>query len=278
MRRSIVWLAIAALSATFTGWADPPAGSSRATYLANAGVMIERGDVKILFDPLFRNGYGQYQLVDAETEEALFNGEPPWDGIDAVFVSHHHGDHFSAEVMSRFLDRRRDIHFYGPTQAVAAMVLAGFQLSTYNEERLHSIELDVGSPPVRLLNEEIIVDAVRIPHSGWPTQLRDVENIAFRVTLDNATTVLHLGDADDNPEHFTKHANHWRERHTDLALPPYWFFMSPQGREILDKHIEPTHSVGVHVPAKPELRPDSLVNYDVFTTPGETREIGNAPQ
>ena len=32
------------------------------TYLANAGLMIAEGDTKVLFDPLFRNGFGQYRL------------------------------------------------------------------------------------------------------------------------------------------------------------------------------------------------------------------------
>jgi len=61
----------------------------RAHYLENAGVMIERGDTKILFDPFFRSDYGQYDLVPQEMEAALFAGSPPWDGIDAIFISHH---------------------------------------------------------------------------------------------------------------------------------------------------------------------------------------------
>ena len=56
-----------------------------AHYLANAGVMIARGETKILFDPFFRNDYGQYDLVPEKMEAALFAGTQPWDGIDAIF-------------------------------------------------------------------------------------------------------------------------------------------------------------------------------------------------
>ena len=54
-----------------------------AMYLANAGLMITEGDTKVLFDPLFRNGFGQYQLLPVEMEEALFAGDAPVDGVDA---------------------------------------------------------------------------------------------------------------------------------------------------------------------------------------------------
>jgi len=40
------------------------------------------------------------------------------------------------------------------------------------------------------------VDAVHIPHAGWPTGRTDVQNIAFRITPGDDGTVLHLGDAD----------------------------------------------------------------------------------
>ena len=75
----------------------------RVHYLANAGVMIARGDTKILFDPFFRNDYGQYDLVPPEMEAELFAGLPPWDGIDAIFISHHHDDHFDPAVVMKYL-------------------------------------------------------------------------------------------------------------------------------------------------------------------------------
>ena len=43
---------------------------STAHYLANEGVMIVRGETKILFDPLFRISYGQYQMMPKDMEAA----------------------------------------------------------------------------------------------------------------------------------------------------------------------------------------------------------------
>lgn len=69
------------------------AHDSTAQYMANEGLMVVHGDTKVIFDPLFRNDYGQYLLLPPEMEAALFAGEAPFDGVDAIFISHHHGDH-----------------------------------------------------------------------------------------------------------------------------------------------------------------------------------------
>ena len=79
--------------------------TSLARYLGNEGVMVEHGETKVLFDPFFRDSYGQYERVPEHIERALFEGDPPYDGIDAIFVSHFHGDHFSPAVMLDFLRR-----------------------------------------------------------------------------------------------------------------------------------------------------------------------------
>ncbi len=92
MKIRILALIIVAVMSN-TSYADKEQTWS-AHYLANAGVMIARGETKILFDPFFRNDYGQYDLVPEEMEAALFAGTLPWDGIDAIFISHHHGDHY----------------------------------------------------------------------------------------------------------------------------------------------------------------------------------------
>ena len=36
--------------------------TSTAQYLANEGLMVVHGEIKVVFDPLFRNSYGQYQI------------------------------------------------------------------------------------------------------------------------------------------------------------------------------------------------------------------------
>lgn len=265
------------LAATGCLWAKAPGSGSIAQYMANEGLMVVQGETKIVFDPLFRNSYGQYQLLPRSMEEALFAGMPPFDGIDAVFVSHYHGDHFSPADMLRLLKAQKGIQLYAPAQAVEGLRGVAGEQDEAIFERVTAVDLAYKDTPVTLEMEGLLIEAVRIPHSGWPTGRLDVENISWRVTLNESTTVLHMGDADPNDVHFARDAGYWENKHTHMAFPPYWFFMSAGGQDVLKNRIKPGHSVGVHVPvtipAESARRPMELRGYDLFTEPGETREI-----
>ncbi|MCH9695386.1 MAG: MBL fold metallo-hydrolase [Gammaproteobacteria bacterium] len=249
--------------------------SWRAHYLANAGVMVSRGDTKILFDPFFRSDYGIYDRVPVATEAALFKGEPPWDGIDAVFISHHHGDHFDPAVVMSFLRAWPTVELFGPQQAITALLALQEQPDTTLSSRLHGIALERDSAAAQLTMKGLQIEAVRVAHSGWPERHAHVENIVFRVTLDNVTTVMHLGDADSDSQHYEPHSSFWQGRTTNLALPPVWLFLTDMGRAILHKYIGADHSIGIHVDTsvadEKEHRPPELEGLDLFTRPGETR-------
>jgi L-ascorbate metabolism protein UlaG (beta-lactamase superfamily) len=251
--------------------------NSSAHYLANEGLMVVQDETKVLFDPLFRNTYGQYQQLPKPMEEALFAGTPPFDGIDAVFISHHHGDHFSPADILRLLKVQPSIHLYAPSQAVTGLREVASAQDDKVFERVTAVDLAYQDAPVTLKMEGLLIEAVRIPHSGWPTSRLEVENISWRVTLNETTTVLHMGDADPNDIHFESDAAYWDKTHVHMAFPPYWFFGSAGGREILKNRLKPDHSIGVHVPvsipADPALRPVELRGYDLFTRPGESRVI-----
>jgi len=254
-------------------WAD----EGIAYYMANEGVMVSHGDTKIAFDPIFRNGFGQYLLLPAEMESALFAGEPPFDGLDAVFISHYHGDHFSAEDLLRLMEAHPQLQLFAPAQAVLEIRAVNDVANIMN--RVNQVALEYQDAPVSLGIDGIDVEAVRIPHSGWPDSRAEVENIAWRVTLDEAATVLHLGDADARDVHFAIDAEFWQRNQPDTAFPPYWFFGSRAGREILQNRIGADSNVGVHVPvtipADPVQRPQELRSADLFTRPTETRSIGH---
>jgi hypothetical protein len=254
--------------------------SSEAYYLANEAVMISHGDTKILFDPLFRNAYGQYETVPPEMEADLIAGEPPFDGVDAVLVSHYHGDHFTPAAMLTLLEARPDVHFYGPNQATSTLLALPDAEQSGLADRIFSIDLEYGDPPLQMDVDDLLIEAVRIPHAGWPERA-DVQNIVFRVTLDDQTTVVHMGDADPDDAHFEPDADWWKSRNTHLALPPYWFYLSEDGDRILTERIGAAASIGIHVPTNgpddPAARSPQIQGRDLFTRPGETRVIRPVP-
>ena len=250
--------------------------TSRIQYLANEGVMVTHEQTKILIDPLFNNGFGRYQMVPEDVRAAMFAGDAPFDGVDAVFVSHFHGDHFSAEDMLRLLRTHTDTRLYAPAQAVAALREISSAEDTAVFDRVIGLDLSYGEEPVRIDTDNLLVEAVHIPHSGWPTARTDVQNLAFRITLNDYSTVLHMGDADARIVHFAADEEFWEERSIDMALPPYWFFASDDGVEILEDRMDVRHAIGIHVPdnfSNQANVPDELLGVDLFTLPGEGRRF-----
>ena len=257
----------------FPIWADSDRRTvAEVTYLGNEGLLVVGGISKVLFDPFFHSGYNNYQLVPEEIRSALFSGEPPYDGIDAIFISHAHGDHFAADDLLQYLKQFPDSKLVASDQAIAQIVrLAG---SDSVLSRMISISLAYQDPPVSQKLGNINFDVVRIPHAGWP-QRADVSNLVFRVTLQDKTTVVHMGDADPDDAHFKPLMQHWQRTRSDAAFPPYWFFFARSGQLILSNRIAAPINVGVHVPIKvpQQLK---VTGQQYFSRPGEKLTLSAA--
>jgi L-ascorbate metabolism protein UlaG (beta-lactamase superfamily) len=247
---------------------------SSATYLANEGLMVEAGEHKVLFDPFFHNNYGTYQLVPNAILAAIMSNTAPYNNIDAIFVSHSHGDHFAADDMLKYLQKYSSVKLIAPAQALEKMAqLSGFDTI---QNQLTSIELEYGDQPVSMVVDGIQIEAVRIPHAGWPGRA-DISNIVFRVSLPDAesnSTFVHMGDADPQDEHYRPYSDFWQLEKPDIAFPPYWFFLTLQGNYILDTDINATKNIGVHVPLKipPSLKSSGKT---YFSIPGEKAEVAH---
>lgn len=251
---------------------------ARATYLGNEGVLIVQGDVKLLFDPLFDEAYGQYQLVPDDIRAAVMAGDPPYDGVRAVFVSHAHGDHFSAAPMLAYLRAHPSVRLFAPEQAREQLFEEAGETDAALD-RVIAFDIAPGDAPVQMNVEGLAIDVIAVPHSGGERHA-GVRNLIFRVTLDEAMTVVHMGDADPQDAHFAPHQDHWDAKALDLALPPYWFFSSEEGRSVLEVRLRPRQSVGVHVPVSASIDPvgaRAQMGADLFIIPGEERLIG-APE
>ena len=239
------------------------------TYLGNEALLVTYNATKVLFDPFFHNAYNSFQLVPEDIQKALFSGKPPYDNIDAIFISHAHGDHFSANDVHRYLTSFPNTQLVAPKQAVDEVLKLAD--NTDIQKRIVSLSLDYQDPPVNKRLENISFDAVRIPHAGWP-QRADVANLVYRVSLDNKVTIMHLGDADANDTHFKPLIDHWHATLTHMVYPPFWFFTTEDGPMIINTRINARESIGVHVPidVPEELRKSGA---DYFTIPGETRSL-----
>ena len=247
------------------------AHDSSARYIANEGLLAQSGDVKILFDPFQVSGFGTYQEPRSSDLADLMAGQSAFSGIDAVFISHAHQDHFSAPQMIAYLKAQSGVHLIAPQQALE-MMQAEPNWDTALTARMTILNMDYGDAPQSISLSGIEATAVRIAHAGWPAPRRvTVQNMVYRVTLDGAVTFMHMGDADPNAVHFAPFADHWRAKITDTAFPPYWFLTSAQGQRLL-RDINIQRAIGVHVPI---VVPQDLIasGADYFSVLGESLAI-----
>lgn len=244
-----------------------PQTPTQTTYLGNEGLMVSDGHTTILFDPLYPNGFGIYQMVPQAMRQDVMAGAAPYDNVDAIFISHMHPDHFSVDEVITYMQTHAQVRLFAPAQAVEWMREETEDTALF--ERVTAIELARLDAPLSFQQGGLEIDVVRIPHAGWPARA-EVSNLVWRVTLSDGVTVMHLGDADPRDEHFAPHEAHWMVRRTDTAYPPYWFFTTGEGPQILSTRLNTLTATGIHVPI--ELPPDLFVTgADFLHTPGETR-------
>lgn len=251
----------------------PQETSSHAQYIANEAVLVQHGETKVMFDPLPLSGFGVYPETPAEDVAQMMAGTGVYEGMDAVFISHAHTDHFSATAMISYLNANSDVRLVAPQQALEMMQKEADWDETLRA-RMIILNMEAGDAAGAITIGEVTATAVRIPHAGWPAPKRAaVQNMVYRVTLGEGATVIHMGDADPRRQHFTPHAEHWAAQRTDTAFPPYWFVTSEEGRSILTNDMYVRESIGVHVPIEvpAELKASGQ---DYFSVLGETREIG----
>ncbi|MCB1590453.1 MAG: MBL fold metallo-hydrolase, partial [Xanthomonadales bacterium] len=214
-------------------------------------------------------------LVPESISAAMLAGDPPYDGIDAIFVSHVHGDHFTAEPAVAYLRAHPEVPLYGSAQTRLAIVEA-VGADDPVLQRVVTVDIGPQDSPRQFELHGLIIDVVAIPHAG---NRPEIQNLAWRVTLDGQTTVTHFGDAATVASDFERHADHFAARHSQAAFPPHWFFEDEQGRAIMDRYFNADQIIGIHVPAAAAGHGDALrarLGGDLFTDPGEARELDKA--
>lgn len=249
------------------------------TSILNAGVAARIGmpeaPVKFLFDPLYDNHFGSLEQLDEALIERIVAGELPYDDVAAVFVSHAHGDHFSARHLTRMLAAQPELRLVAPNQAVEAMREVEVWNPTF-AARITAISLDNGEQADTFEIAGARIEAFRSPHSGWPDRHADVHNITFRVSAPNGQAmvhrVMHLGDADPGTEFYAPHAGFLSSARTGLAIVPFWFLNAEQAEALIGTTLNAEAAVGMHVPAR---EPGWLEGsgWDYFSGEGQRVEV-----
>jgi len=276
LHRSRAWLAALLLAPSIAGGsAAAHEMSAEARYLANEAVLVAHGDIKVLFDAFYVDSFGSLALVSEKTSAAIMAGTPPFDGVDAVFVSHAHGDHFTAAPTLAYLRAHPSVRLVAPGQVIEALTAAADSPTDPLLQRLVRVAPAPGDPPQTVTIAGLTIDAIAVPHAGG-ARFADVRNVVFRVSLGDWPTVMHLGDAAPELSSFKAQKDFLDAKHTNMALPPHWFVRNPTGKMILKDWIKADQVIAIHIPAAAAGDGEAWraeLGADAFTDPGEVRAI-----
>lgn len=245
---------------------------ARVRYLGNEALLITNKQTKVLFDPFFHNDYRTYQLVPNNIRESIFAGKKPYNNVSAIFISHAHEDHFSVKDIVNYLRSFSSVKLFASKQAISQIDDYGkANQIAVDSSQLNSVALNYGDAAWQTKVGNLTIGAVRIPHAGWPGRA-NIENLVFSVTLDEGVTIMHMGDADPDDQHYLPFKEYWQKQTIDINFPPYWFLYSAEGNDILKDIIGAKRNIGVHVPVNV---PNQLknTNAEYFSVPGEEVSI-----
>ena len=90
-------------------------------YIANEGVLLSSGNQKVLVDALFSKPHPDYNAPAKTTLKKILAGQPPFDNVTLVLVTHNHRDHFEASLAAKFLENQPGSFLAAPVDAVMAL-------------------------------------------------------------------------------------------------------------------------------------------------------------
>jgi L-ascorbate metabolism protein UlaG (beta-lactamase superfamily) len=199
--------------------AGPPRG--RLTFLGHSTVLLEVDDLRILTDPVLREGFGPVRRQVQAVLPELFAD------LDAILISHGHHDHLDQPSLRRIPGR--------PTVIVPRGF--GTMAGKWGLGPVEEVE-----PGDRLTIDRVQLGIVRADHSGKREPFGP-EGPAIGAVIRGSRTVYFPGDTDLFPEMGRLTGT------LDVALLPVWGW----GPTIGEGHMDPERAARAAAILRPRL-------------------------
>ena len=228
--------------ATLAGKGEPSqvaaaAAATHVRYVANSGMLVTISGRRFLIDAPIRDGIPPYATSSAAERTMLEGARAPYDGVDAILITHWHEDHFSPEAVAAHLSANPRTLLVSSPEVVervrgAAPGLPASRMRAVLPAPGASEQIDVGGVAVRVL---------RIRHN--PTRRPPEQHVGFLVGGD--TPALHVGDADPAADNFALLKSLPR---VDVAFLPFWYVADEANRRFVADSIRPRQIIAMHIP------------------------------
>jgi L-ascorbate metabolism protein UlaG (beta-lactamase superfamily) len=201
----------------------------------NDGIIIEVGGVKVMIDALFLDPNGTPQTM----VEAMRSASPPYDGADLILVTHHHSDHFDAEIIVDHLINNPKARFVSTDAAVKLMA----RDDDYDlvSDRVTGFHLGNGE------STTLTISGIDLEIMFFSHGMEGVSNFGYLFSLEE-DTFFHIGDIvfDSEPVEILLGFG-LPEKGIDYAFVPYFMLTSPANFAYATDGINAKYLVPVHI-------------------------------
>lgn len=214
--------------------------SNNLIYVSNAGVLLQINDKKILIDGLCNSDIAMYKSTPRQIYQQIVQGVPPFDNINLMLITHHHSDHFDADLTCKFLS-----HSQNTVVVSTSEVISGIKkiLPNFNADNLIALNPSLHSSQ-GVTADGINIEVISMTHFG--NEFSHVSNFAYLIR--DRLSVLHVGDAATINENYR--GLKLTEKNIDLMVAPFPYISLPSARQIIREYINPRRIAVVHLPRK----------------------------
>ncbi|MGB3973901.1 MAG: MBL fold metallo-hydrolase [Peptococcia bacterium] len=206
--------------------------------VANAGVLLDLDGKKVLIDGLCSCESSLFHTLPEETFQQIIQGQPPFDGLELLLITHHHFDHFAADKTAEFLRHSPKAAVVSNSKVINKIKA---ELGEGGEYNLIPVELPLFSS-VELTVKGIKLRVFSLRHDG--KQFAEVSNLAF--LIEDEVKLMHVGDATASEENYATLG--LADMGIDLFVAPFPYLGLPSARKVIIKYINPRQLVLVHFP------------------------------
>jgi len=211
------------------------------TYVANSGFLLSGGGNNILIDALFNEGFGQYDPPSDSLIKLMVDKVTPFNNVDLYLVTHNHGDHFYAPLVSDFLKEHFESILVSSNE-----VCDQVKDKNIHKKHVKGISLSVGEYSDTVFNG-IPLKIFRLKHTGDSTGVQ-ITDFAFLIDL-NGVKIFHPGDITFEWDKSILEKFNLEKENIDIMFIPY-FDLSEASAKYIKEVIKPKNIVAIHFPPK----------------------------
>lgn len=214
------------------------------TLLANAGLLIDTGRLRMLVDGIYSETGHTFSTIPKDIEKRLIEGGGEFDNIQYLLFTHLHPDHFDRHKAREFIENNKVSGVFFPLEDSCAVDIEMKEFIAElhdNKTPIVPLSLKRGEQRRITIDSETEVTAFGTGHMG--VQYSDVPNICYLITS-GGKTLLITGDADFQAADFAAAGPYGQ---LDAVAVNPMFYQAKQGAELIGR-LAPKQLIIYHIP------------------------------